>query len=173
MAFNLVTRDEYALFLPLLFLTHTLHKSAVSVTSSLCSLSTEPREVINCTITRPIIRVSSNTHCKFLDSSPLIYIHPGCLPPQYKLSLAGFRSVLRAVICRSADSRLPYRHVRIFSLLFSYAVLYTKSTSDVAVDVDTLRTIGAISSLDPSGSLPSPEMTAASLRTHFSDCKLC
>ncbi|KAF8499550.1 hypothetical protein F5888DRAFT_85320 [Russula emetica] len=71
MTFNWVTRNEHALFSPLLFLAHTLHKPAISATLPLLSPSIEHRDMI-------------------LDSSPLIYIHPGYLPPQYGLSLAGF-----------------------------------------------------------------------------------
>jgi hypothetical protein len=39
--------------------------------------------------------------------------------------------------------------VRIFSLLFSYAILDVKSTSDVVADVTIQGTIGAVLSLDP------------------------
>ena len=154
-----------------------LHRSVISATLSYapCLLNLE---TYSSTITAQSIRVSYNAHRGF-SSHPHSYISISAvfnLNTDYHLLASHL--VLRAVIWRNSYSRLPFLRVRIFSLSFlcSYTALDIKSMSDVVADVvshsRTHWENGAISSLDPSGSLEAREMVVAPLLKHFPNCKL-
>jgi hypothetical protein len=82
------------------------------------------------------------------------------------------------VVWRNCCSRPPYRHVRIFFLELSIFLrgiryyVHGRRCCRRGHSRTHWETIGAISSLCPSGSLSAPGMAAASLLKHFSNCEL-